>query len=211
MAPLHVQPLRPSSLPCSDKSMKVCVFAASSSRIDPAFIKSAGKLGTAFAREGVHAVFGGGGIGLMGVFADAMIAGGGTVTGVIPGFMMEQGWGHGGVSDMIVTPDMSERKKTIFAMSDAAVALPGGVGTLEELTEVITLKQLGQFNKPIIIINVNGFYNHLIEFFEHMYKGNFIRLEHKDIWQIVTTSEEVLPAILNYTGWHADPKVIARI
>jgi uncharacterized protein (TIGR00730 family) len=191
--------------------MKVCVFAASSSRIDPAYIKAAGELGTVFAREGVHAVYGGGGIGLMGVFADAMIAGGGFVTGVIPGFMMDEGWGHSGVSDMVVTPDMSERKKTIFAMSDAAVALPGGVGTLEELTEVITLKQLGQFNKPIIIVNVNGFYDHLIEFFEHMYMGNFIRLEHKDIWQIVTTAEEVLPAILNYTGWHADPKVIARI
>ncbi len=191
--------------------MKVCVFAASSSRIDPAYINAAGELGAAFAREGVHAIFGGGGIGLMGVFADALMAGGGTVTGVIPGFMMDEGWGHSGVTEMIVTPDMSERKKTIFAMSDAAVALPGGVGTLEELTEVITLKQLGQFNKPIVIVNVNGFYDHLIEFFEHMYRGNFIRLEHKDIWQIVTSAEEVIPAITNYTGWHADPKVIARI
>jgi len=191
--------------------MKVCVFAASSSRIDDAYKKAASELGTVFAREGINAVFGGGGIGLMGLFADAMLADGGKITGVIPGFMMKEGWGHDGVSDMIVTEDMSDRKKTIFAMSDAAVALPGGVGTLEELTEVITLKQLGQFNKPIIIINVNGFYDHLIEFFEHMFRGNFIRLEHKDIWQIVTTAEEVVPAITNYTGWHADPKVIARI
>ena len=191
--------------------MKVCIFAASSSRIDDAYKMAASELGTVFAREGVHAVFGGGGIGLMGLFADAMLADGGKITGVIPKFMMDEGWGHDGVSDMIVTADMSERKKTIFAMSDAAVALPGGVGTLEELTEVITLKQLGHFNKPIIIINVNGFYDHLIEFFEHMFRGNFIRLEHKDIWQIVTTAEEVVPAITNYTGWHADPKVIARI
>lgn len=191
--------------------MKVCVFAASSSRIDPAYNRAASELGEVFARDRIHAVFGGGGIGLMGIFADAMLEGDGKITGVIPSFMMDEGWGHTGVSDMIVTADMSERKKTIFAMSDAAVALPGGVGTLEELTEVITLKQLGQFNKPIIIINVNGFYDHLIEFFEHMYRGNFIRLEHKDIWQIVTTAEEVVPAILNYTGWHADPKVIARI
>ena len=191
--------------------MKVCVFAASSSRIDEAYMIAASELGTVFAREGVHAIFGGGGIGLMGLFADAMLADGGKITGVIPKFMMDEGWGHDGVSDMIVTADMSERKKTIFAMADAAVALPGGVGTLEELTEVITLKQLGQFNKPIIIINVNGFYDHLIEFFEHMFRGNFIRLEHKDIWQIVTMAEEVVPAITNYTGWHADPKVIARI
>jgi len=191
--------------------MRVCVFAASSSRIDSAYLQAAGELGTVLAREGVHAVFGGGGIGLMGILADSMLAAGGKITGVIPGFMMDEGWGHAGVSDMIVTADMSDRKKAIFAMSDAAVALPGGVGTLEELTEVITLKQLGQFNKPIIIVNVNGFYDHLIEFFEHMYRGNFIRLEHKDIWQIVTSAEEVVPAILNYTGWHADPKVIARI
>lgn len=191
--------------------MKVCVFAASSSRIDDAYKKSAEELGVAFAREGVHAVYGGGGIGLMGIFADSLMAHGGSVTGVIPGFMMDEGWGHAGVTDMIVTPDMSERKKTIFAMSDAAVALPGGVGTLEELTEVITLKQLGQFNKPIIIVNVDGFYDHLIEFFDHMVRGHFMRLEHKDIWQIVTTADEVVPAILNYTGWHADPKVIARI
>lgn len=191
--------------------MKVCVFAASSSRIDAAYMKAAEELGVAFAGHRVHAVFGGGGIGLMGIFADSLMAHGGSVTGVIPGFMMDEGWGHSGVSDMIVTPDMSERKKTIFAMSDAAVALPGGVGTLEELTEVITLKQLGQFNKPIVIINVNGFYDHLIEFFDHMVRGHFMRLEHKDIWQIVTTAEEVVPAIVNYTGWHADPKVIARI
>ena len=191
--------------------MKVCVFAASSSRIDAAYMKAAEELGVAFAGHRVHAVFGGGGIGLMGIFADSLMAHGGSVTGVIPGFMMDEGWGHSGVSDMIVTPDMSERKKTIFAMSDAAVALPGGVGTLEELTEVITLKQLGQFNKPIVIINVNGFYDHLIEFFDHMVRGHFMRLEHKDIWQIVTAADEVVPAILNYTGWHADPKVIARI
>ena len=191
--------------------MKVCVFAASSSRIDPAYMKAAEELGVAFARHRVHAVFGGGGIGLMGVFADSLMTHGGTLTGVIPGFMIDEGWGHSGVSDMIVTPDMPERKKTIFAMSDAAVALPGGVGTLEELTEVITLKQLGQFNKPIVIINVNGFYDHLIEFFDHMVRGHFMRLEHKDIWQIVTTADEVVPAIINYTGWHADPRVIARI
>lgn len=191
--------------------MRVCVFAASSSRIDPAYGVTAASLGRCFAAEKVHGVYGGGGIGLMGIFADAMLAAGGEITGVIPGFMTDEGWGHNGVSNMIVTADMSERKKTIFAMSDAAVALPGGVGTLEELTEVITLKQLGLFNKPIIIVNVNGFYDHLIEFFEHMIRGNFMRLEHKDIWQIVTTAEEVVPAILHYTGWLADPKVIARI
>jgi len=191
--------------------MRVCVFAASSSRIDPAYAAAACELGAAFAAENVHAVFGGGGIGLMGTFADSLLSGNGKITGVIPGFMVAEGWGHSGVTDMIITTDMSERKKTIFEMSDAAVALPGGVGTLEELTEVITLKQLGQFNKPIIIVNINGFYDHLIEFFDHMVRGHFMRLEHKDIWQIVDDASGVIPAIRNYTGWHADPKVIARI
>lgn len=191
--------------------MKVSVFAASSSKIDPLYNRAARDLGTAFAREGIHGVFGGGGIGLMGIFADAMLSGGGSITGVIPEFMMKEGWGHSGVTEMIVTADMSDRKRTIFAMSDAAVALPGGMGTLEELTEVITLKQLGLFNKPIVVVNIEGFYDPLTAFFDHLIRGSFMRSEHREIWQVVTSAEEVIPAIATYRGWHATPKLIARI
>ena len=100
----------------------------------------------------------------MGILADAVMKEGGKITGVIPEFMQVEGWGHMNVTEMIVTPGMSERKKMMFDISDGVVALPGGIGTLEELTEAITLKQLGLFRGPVIILNIDGFYNHFIEF-----------------------------------------------
>jgi len=126
--------------------MTICVFASSSSRVNSEFGTAAAKLGSLLAQSGMDVVYGGGGIGLMGKFADAVLKDGGKITGVIPVFMKEEGWGHQGLTSMIVTPDMGERKKTLFSMSDAIVALPGGVGTLEELTEAITLKQLSLYN-----------------------------------------------------------------
>lgn len=175
--------------------MTVCVFASSSSRINSDYGDAAIKLGSLLAKSRTDVVFGGGGIGLMGKLADAVIENGGRITGVIPSFMKEEGWGHTGLTDMIITPDMSERKKRMFAMSDSVVALPGGVGTLEELTEAITLKQLSLFNGPIIILNTLGFYNSLLEFLEKMISHQFLRLEHKGIWQVVDTPEEVIVAL----------------
>ncbi len=191
--------------------MKVAVFAASSSLTDQPYIEAAAELGHTFAINNIDGVFGGGGMGLMSAFADALLAGGGSATGVIPQFMMDEGWGHGGLTNMIITPDMSERKRVIAEISDAAVALPGGVGTLEELTEVITLKQLGLFNKPVIILNVNGYYDPLLRFFDQMVDGRFMRPEHRAIWQTVEKVDEVVPLIKNYSDWHANPKVIAPI
>jgi uncharacterized protein (TIGR00730 family) len=126
--------------------MTVCVFASSSSRINSDYGDAAVKLGSLLAKNGSDVIFGGGGIGLMGKLANAVLANGGRVTGVIPSFMKEEGWGHKGLTEMIVTTDMGERKKKMFAISDAVVAMPGGVGTLEELTEAITLKQLSLFD-----------------------------------------------------------------
>ncbi len=191
--------------------MNVAVFAASSSLTDPAYGRAAEELGISFARHGIHGVFGGGSMGLMAAFADALLGAGGTVTGVIPRFMVDEGWGHSSLTRMIITADMSERKKVIAEMADAAVALPGGVGTLEELTEMITLKQLGLFNKPIVIVNINGYYDPLLSLFDHMVRGRFMRPEHQGIWQVVTSAAGVVPAVKSYTGWHADPKIIARI
>ncbi len=119
--------------------MRVCIFASSSSRIDNEYAEAAAELGILLARSGTEVVFGGGGIGLMGKLADAVIANNGSITGVIPSFMKDQGWDHPAINEMIITPDMGERKRQMFAMSDAIIALPGGVGTLEELTEAITL------------------------------------------------------------------------
>jgi uncharacterized protein (TIGR00730 family) len=191
--------------------MTVCVFASSSSRIDKGYGTAASSLGSLLAQAKMDVVFGGGGIGLMGILADAVIENGGMITGVIPSFMKDEGWDHFAVNKMIVTSDMAERKKQMFAMADAVVALPGGVGTLEELTEVMTLKQLGLYKGSIIILNTLNFYKYFIDFLEHMISGHFLRSEHKGMWEIANTPEEVIELLWEKDGWHKDPRSIARI
>jgi hypothetical protein len=191
--------------------MTICVFASSSSRIDSEYSLAATRLGTLLAEANMDVVYGGGGIGLMGNLADAVINGGGRITGVIPSFMKDEGWDHASVSEMILTVDMGERKKMMFSMADAIVALPGGVGTLEELTEAMTLKQLGIFRGPIIILNTLDFYKSLIDFLEHMVSGNFLRYEHKGMWEIANTAEEVITLLMKREDWHPDPRSFARI
>jgi uncharacterized protein (TIGR00730 family) len=191
--------------------MTVCVFASSSSRINSEYATAASRLGLLLARAKMDVVFGGGGIGLMGKLADAVLENGGTITGVIPAFMKDEGWDHSSVNEMIVTPDMGERKKRMFAMADAVVALPGGVGTLEELTEAITLKQLGLYKGPIVLLNTLNFYKSLIDFLEHMISGNFLRYEHKDIWEIASTPEEVMDYLAKNEDWLCNPRSIAKI
>lgn len=191
--------------------MTICVFASSSSRINSEYATAASNLGVLLARAKIDVVYGGGGIGLMGKLADAVIEHGGKITGVIPSFMKDEGWDHSSVKDMIITSDMGERKKKMFAMSEAVVALPGGVGTLEELTEAITLKQLSLFDGPIIILNTLGYYNSLLEFLENMINNQFLRLEHKGIWEIVDTPEEVILALGNKNRGKEEWRKIAKI
>jgi uncharacterized protein (TIGR00730 family) len=191
--------------------MTICVFASSSSRINSEYATAASNLGLLLARAKMDVVYGGGGIGLMGKLADAVIENGGKITGVIPSFMKDEGWDHASVKDMILTSDMGERKKKMFALSNGIVALPGGVGTLEELTEAITLKQLGLYKGPIIILNTLNFYKSFIDFLEHMISGHFLRYEHKGMWEIASTPEEVMIYLAIKEGWVADPRKIAKI
>ena len=191
--------------------MTVCVFASSSSRIDNRYATAATSLGELFAKAKTDVVYGGGGIGLMGRLADAVLANGGRITGVIPSFMKDEGWDHSAVSEMIITSDMGERKKRMFEMADAVVALPGGVGTLEELTEAMTLKQLGLFKGPIIILNTMNFYKSFIDFLEHMVAGNFLRYEHKGMWEVADSVEDVMVLLAKREDWHNDPRSIAKI
>lgn len=191
--------------------MNVCVFAASSSRINEKYFKAASELGALLAQSGMNIIYGGGGIGLMGKLADAALEKGGNITGVIPAFMKMEGWAHDKVTEMIVTEDMGERKRNMFDRADAVVALPGGMGTLEELTEAITLKQLGLYKGPIIILNISDFYTPLLIFFDQLIEGRFLRMEHKDIWQIANSPTEVIKALNCYEGWIEDPRRIARI
>jgi uncharacterized protein (TIGR00730 family) len=191
--------------------MKICVFASSSSLIDVEYSVAAARLGLLLAREKMEVIFGGGGIGLMGKLADSVIEHGGKITGVIPSFMKDEGWDHAHVNEMIITSDMGDRKKTMFSMAEGIVALPGGIGTLEELTEAITLKQLGLFKGPIVIMNTLGFYNSLIEFLDHMVSGSFLRYQHKGMWEIADTPEEVLEYLTKNKEWIRDPRSIAKI
>jgi uncharacterized protein (TIGR00730 family) len=191
--------------------MTVCVFASSSSRIDNGYAAAAANLGKRLAQSNLNVVYGGGGIGLMGKLADAVIENHGRITGVIPSFMIDEGWDHSGVSEMIVTSDMGERKKRMFELADAIVALPGGVGTLEELTEAMTLKQLGLYKGPIIILNTLNFYKSLIDFLGHMVSGNFLRYEHRGMWEIAESAEDVMNILAKKEGWLHDPRSIAKI
>lgn len=146
-------------------------------------------------------LYGGGSVGLMGCLADTALSLNGKVVGILPRFMDKVEWGHKGLSQMILVKDMRERKKKLIEDVDAVIALPGGCGTLEELMEVFTLKRLGKFTKPIIVLNTNGFYSHLEMMIEKMIEERFMRPEHREIWQLVSQPEEILPAIQSAPSW----------
>jgi len=191
--------------------MKICVFASSSSLLHEMYGENAAMLGNLIAQGGDDVIYGGGGIGLMGRLADAALLNDGRVIGVIPQFMLDAGWGHQSITEMVITEDMHTRKQTMFKLADAVVALPGGVGTLEELTEAITLKQLGLYSGPIVILNTLGFYDLFLSFLEKMIVENFLRPQHNNIWSVATTPGEAVSQIKNYGGWITDPRSIAKI
>ena len=191
--------------------MNICVFAASSSKIDKIYLDDAARLGELIASEGHNIIYGGGGIGLMGALADSAMRKGAKITGVIPSFMKDNGWGHEGIDEIILTDDMGSRKKKMFEMSDAVIALPGGIGTLEELTEAITMKQLGLFRGALVILNTESFYDPFITFLESVIGKGFMRKIHKQIWTLATNPDDAIQAINNYKDWYDDPASIARI
>lgn len=189
----------------------ICVYCASSTQINPVYFDAAEKLGKLLSDNNLQLVYGGGSVGLMGRIADTVLQNGGKVSGVIPQFMCEQEWDHNGLTELIVTKTMHERKEKMAFMSDAAVALPGGCGTFEELLEVITWKQLGIFTKPIIIVNIDGYYNPLIEMLNKAIEGKFMRDMHRNIWTVVSSAEEVIPAIVNAPKWDKSVRKLAAI
>ncbi|MGM0464780.1 MAG: TIGR00730 family Rossman fold protein [Bacteroidota bacterium] len=191
--------------------MNICIFAASSSKIDRIYMDAASRLGELMAEGGHNIVYGGGGIGLMGAMADAAMAKGAKITGVLPAFMYDNGWGHKGIDELVITEDMGLRKKKMFELSDAIIALPGGAGTLEELTEAITLKQLGLFRGPLIMLNTASYYSPLISFLESAIDKGFMLPAHNKIWSIAATPEEAMESAGRYKDWHDDPASIAKI
>ncbi len=189
----------------------VCVYSASSTKIAPAYFAAAEELGRLLALQGINLINGAGSIGLMAATSNAALKAGGTVTGVIPRFMVEQGWHHTELTRLIETETMHERKQLMAQMSDGVIALPGGCGTMEELLEIITWKQLGLFINPIIILNIEGFYDPLLEMLQRAIDGNFMRPEHGSIWQVANTPQEALDLLCSTPLWNREVRKFAAV
>ena len=189
----------------------VCVYSASSTKIDQAYFEAARQLGQLLAEKHINLINGAGGIGLMAASSDAVLAAGGTVTGIIPRFMVEENWHHKGLTQLIETETMHERKQLMAEMSDGVIALPGGCGTMEELLEVITWKQLGLYLNPVIILNINGFYDPLLEMLERAIAGNFMRREHGKIWEVAHTPQEAIDFLYSTPCWNKEIRKFAAI
>src|SRR5213078_4718766 len=158
-----------------DQIKTVCVYCGSGAGSSPRFVEAALALGKIFAENDIRLVYGGGSVGLMGAIAKSTLDHGGLVTGIIPDFLRSRENMLSRVQEMIVTPDMHERKRLMFERSDAFVALPGGIGTLEELVEQLTWKQLGRHSKPVLLANIDGFWEPLLALLAHMRSTQFIR------------------------------------
>ena len=189
----------------------VCVYSASSTKIAPVYFAAAEELGRLLALQGINLINGAGSIGLMAATSNACLAAGGTVTGVIPRFMIEQDWHHKGLTQLIETETMHERKQTMAQMSDGIIALPGGCGTMEELLEIITWKQLGIYLNPIVILNIDGFYDPLLEMLQRAIDGNFMRPEHQNIWQVATSAQQAIELLYTTPRWNKDVRKFAAI
>lgn len=190
-------------LPPSEPRHTVCVYCASSRACDPLYHDVARRLGGLLARSGCAIVYGGGGTGSMGALAEGALAEGGRVVGVIPQFMQELEWGHQGLSELHVVEDMRTRKHEMLARASAVVALAGGCGTFEELMEATTLKRLGLFLGPIVIVNTAGYYDPLIAQLERAIERRFMNGAHGQMWRVVAEPDEVLEAIETCPGWDA--------
>lgn len=189
----------------------ICVYCGSGDGRDLAYAEAAVTLGTAMAKAGIGLVYGGGSLGLMGKVARAVLDNGGRVTGIIPAFLSNKERMLRDVNELIVVEDMHQRKRLMFDKSDAFVALPGGVGTLEELVEQLTWSQLGQHEKPIILANINNFWNPLLALLEHMRAEHFIRPGLEVRFRVVDTAAAILPAAARAVAASADVGQAAHV
>jgi uncharacterized protein (TIGR00730 family) len=188
---------------------RVCVFCGSSAGVDPAYAESARATGRLLAERGLGLVYGGGNVGLMGIVADAALAAGGEVIGVIPEALMRMEVGHLGLSRLHVVATMHERKALMADLSDAFIALPGGIGTLEELFEVWTWGQLGLHPKPLGLLDVAGYYGHLHAFLDHTVAQGFLKNRHRAMVAVESEPVHLLARLAAYQP-PAEVKVVAR-
>jgi uncharacterized protein (TIGR00730 family) len=189
----------------------VCVYCASSTQIDEKYFRAAEELGKLIAQHGLRLITGAGSLGLMNAVQNATLAAGGKATGIIPTFMIKEGWHHTGLTELIETRTMHERKQMMADLSDGVIALPGGCGTLEELLEIITWKQLGLYLNPIVILNVDGYYDALLAQLERALDDHFMRPIHANIWKVATTPVEAIALLLGTPEWDKNIRRFAAI
>jgi len=189
----------------------VTVYASSSAALKPIYYDAAMRMGEILALSGKSIVYGAGGRGLMGALADGALSKDGEVRGVVPTFLQDLELTHRGLTSLKVVGDMRERKHLMLQHSDAVVTLPGGSGTYEELFEALTMKRLGQWVGPVIIVNTNRFYDRLLEFLEHSVSECFMGRSHLKMWSVVDEPEQVLEAIANADEWNSDALEYANV
>lgn len=179
----------------------ICVYCASSTQVDKKYFKATERIAELLVAEGLEVVFGGGSVGLMGQLADTVLHHGGKIIGIMPQFMKEVEWNHQHLSELHIVSTMAERKQLFLEKSDGIITLPGGCGTFEELLEVITLKRLGLYTKPIVILNTEGYYDPLIQMLQRSIDEKFMSPAHAEIWRFVNEPEEVIEALKNSPSW----------
>jgi len=189
----------------------VTVYAASSEALAPGYYEAAREVGTALAEAGMTIFYGGGGAGLMGSLADGALAAGGQVHGVTPVFLSDLELSHPRLTSLTVVDDMRTRKHLMLEHSDAVVTLPGGCGTYEEVFEALTLKRLGQWLGPVVLVNTLGFYDRLIDFLRHSVAENFMGERHASMWQVVDRPDEVVSALRSAPAWDGDALAYANV
>lgn len=190
---------------------RVAVYCASSTQLHPQYYSDAYRLGQLLAQTGLSLVNGAGNMGLMQSVADGCLDAGGEAIGVIPSFMIQEGWAYDRMTQLIETADMSDRKNKIAQLSDAAIALPGGCGTMDELFELITNKQLGLYLKPIVLLNTRNYYADLLRWLDHAAEDCFIRDIHRQLWGVANTPEEAVYLVLHTPLWDVNIRRFAKI
>jgi uncharacterized protein (TIGR00730 family) len=190
---------------------RVTVYASSSNALAASYYDAAGRLGAALGRAGLEIVYGGGGVGLMRSMADSALAEGAHVHGVIPHFLNTVEHGHKSLSRLEVVADMRERKHRMIHDSHAVVSLPGGSGTFEELFEVLTLKRLGLFTGPIVLVNTNGYFDRFADFLQHSVRERFMSEQHLNMWSMVPEPEQVLEAMHSAHAWSSAAREFAAV
>ena len=193
------------------KLHSVAIYCASSNQVRSSYMEAARRLGELFAQAGIRLIYGDGGIGLMAAAANSALDAGGEVLGVIPQFMVDAGWNNPCSTRTIITQTMHERKATIVNETEAMVALPGGIGTFEELLECLTWKQLGLHTCPVVILNTDGYYDRLLDCIDYMIDEQMMRPIHREMFTVVNTPEEVIPAILASADWDPSTRRLAAI